>query len=164
MRVHHARLRLGSALRGWRLLRSRLFAVVVVVCLSHFAEGQTPPAQTVTWAQIRDRMLIVNSSVLAGQTGIEESRAGEVTALLRPNPEVSLSADGFQVNPYRGVYRPLSGVVLTPGASYLLERGRKRPLRGDSARLATSGAASDQEDLKRTLVYAARTAYVSTLQ
>jgi cobalt-zinc-cadmium efflux system outer membrane protein len=119
---------------------------------------------TLTWTQVRDRMLAANSTVAAGDTGIAESRANEITALLRPNPQFNLSADGLQVNRYNGVWRPLSGVVLTPGASYLIEREQKRPLRGDSARLATSGAASDQEDLKRNLTFTARTAYVSLLQ
>jgi cobalt-zinc-cadmium efflux system outer membrane protein len=157
MRLHFARRKRGGDLRGRRWLRA---ALVTTLCLDRVAVGQT----AFTWAQIRDRMLAANSTVLAGQTGIEESRTGEITALLRPNPDFTLSADGFQVSPYRGVYRPLSGVVLTPGASYLIERGQKRPLRGDSARLATSGAISDQEDLKRNLIYSARTSYVSTLQ
>jgi len=141
------------------VLRSVLLAGLVAG-LSSVAVCQT----VVTWTQIRDRMLVANSTVLAGQTGIEESRASEVTALLRPNPQFNLSADGFQVNRYNGVWRPLSGVVMTPGTSYLIERGDKRGLRGDSAKLATSGAISDQEDLKRNLVYTARTAYVSLLQ
>jgi cobalt-zinc-cadmium efflux system outer membrane protein len=162
MSVHFARLRLGGNLRKRPWLRAGLAAML---CLASTAAGQTLlTPTTLTWAQIRDRMLAANSTVLAGLTGIDESRASEITALLRPNPDFSLSADGFQVNPYRGVYRPLSGVVLTPGASYLIERGQKRPLRGDSARLATSGSISDQEDLKRNLIYNARTSYVATLQ
>jgi cobalt-zinc-cadmium efflux system outer membrane protein len=153
MRVHVARVRHDQA---WRLCAG----LAAVACLGPVAECQT----TLTWTQVRDRMLAANSALLAGQTGIDESRAAEVTALLRPNPQFNLSADGFQLNRYKGVYRPFSGVVLTPGASYLIERGDKRNLRGDSARLATSGASSDQEDLKRNLTFTARTAYVATLQ
>lgn len=134
--------------------------VAGLVCSSPAMLGQT----VLNWTQVRDRMLVANSTVIAGQTRIEESRANEITAFLRPNPTFTLGADGLQTVPYNGVYRPLSGIMVTPGASYMIERGDKRQLRGDSARLATSGAASDQEDLKRNLIFAARTAYVSTLQ
>jgi len=130
-----------------RTFRFLLLASFVASALSPISLCQT----TLNWTQIRDRMLAANSTVAAGQTGIEESRASEITALLRPNPQFNLSADGLQVNRYNGVWRPVSGVVLTPGVSYLIERQQKRPLRGDSARLATSGALSDQEDLKRNL-------------
>jgi cobalt-zinc-cadmium efflux system outer membrane protein len=120
--------------------------------------------RTLTWTELRARMLAANSTVLAGYTGIDESRASEITALLRPNPQFTLSADGFQITPYLGVWRPLAGVVVTPGASYLIERGQKRPLRGESAKLATSGAVSSQQDLERNLIFTARTAFVTTLQ
>jgi cobalt-zinc-cadmium efflux system outer membrane protein len=156
MRVNGAKLRPGSVAGTARLLAG----IAAMVCLGRVATCQT----TVTWAQIRDRMLLVNSTVAAGETGIAESRAQEITALLRPNPQFNLSADGFQVSRHDGVLQPLSGVVTTPGASYLIERGQKRPLRGESARLATSGAITDQEDLKRNLIFTARSAYVSLLQ
>lgn len=156
MRVHGAMLRHASMKEIWRLFAG----IAATVCLGRVALCQN----AVTWPQIRDRMLMVNSTVAAGETGIAESRAQEITALLRPNPQINFSADGFQIAPHDGVWQPLSGVVLTPGASYLIERGQKRPLRGESARLATSGATTDQEDLKRNLVYTARTSYVSLLQ
>jgi cobalt-zinc-cadmium efflux system outer membrane protein len=156
MRVHGATLRHARSSTVWRISAG----IATLVCLGSVAVCQT----TVTWAQIRDRMLLVNYTLLAGQAGIAESRAQEITALLRPNPQFNLSADGFQISRHDGVWQPFSGVVATPGASYLIERGQKRPLRGESTRLATSGAITDQEDLKRNLIYTARSAYVSLLQ
>jgi len=116
------------------------------------------------WEQIKARFLAQNPSVLAGRIGIEESKANEITAGLRPNPLFTFTTDGFQAAPNGGVWIPLSGVVLVPGVSYLIERQHKRQLRVGSAQLATSGAGSDQEDLQRTLLFTARSAFVSVLQ
>src|SRR5215469_9596273 len=93
--------------------------------------------RTLTWQQIKERFEASNPTLKAAQASIAESRAGEITAHLRPNPDFSLSADGFQVNPYQGIWRPLSGVVITPGASYLIERANKRNLRYEAAKMAT---------------------------
>src|SRR5262249_20328621 len=82
----------------------------------------------------------------------------------RPNPQVSFTTDGFQATPFEGVWRPFAGVLYTPGVSQLIERHNKRQLRVESAQLATAGASSDQEDLERTLLFTARTAFVNTLQ
>jgi cobalt-zinc-cadmium efflux system outer membrane protein len=122
------------------------------------------PVSSLTWNQVKDALLAKNPTILAGQLTVAESRTLETSALLRPNPQVSLSGDGTQLTPHDGIWRPLSGVVLTPGASYLIERGNKRELRGDSARLATSGVTSDQQDVTRNLVFVARSAFLATLQ
>jgi cobalt-zinc-cadmium efflux system outer membrane protein len=136
-------------------------SLAIVAALAHSLYGQ---ATILSWEQIKARFLIQNPTVLAGQTGIEESKANEITAGLRPNPQFNLSADGFQLTPSGGIWRPLTGIVLTPGVGQLIERGNKREKRVDSAKLATSGAGSDQEDLQRTLLFAVRTAYLNTLQ
>jgi len=116
------------------------------------------------WEQIKTRFLAQNPSVLAGRINIEESKANEITAGLRPNPQFTFTTDGFQATPNAGVWSPLSGVMFTPGVSYLIERQHKRELRVGSAQLATSAAGTDQEDLQRTLLFTARSAFVSVLQ
>lgn len=117
-----------------------------------------------TWQELRDRLAATNPTLQAGQMNIDESRAAEVTAYLRPNPSFSLSADGFQVAPNSGIWRPFSGVVETPGLSYLHERGDKRELRRDSAQGATDITALNQADLRRNLLFNLRSAFVQTLQ
>jgi cobalt-zinc-cadmium efflux system outer membrane protein len=136
-------------------------SLAIAAALAHSLYGQTT---VLNWEQIKTRFLSQNPSVLAGQINIEESRANEITAGLRHNPDFTFTTDGFQVTPHEGVWRPLAGVLFTPGVSQLIERQNKRQLRVDSARLATSGAGNDQEDLQRTLLFAARTTFVSTLQ
>ena len=50
--------------------------------------------QTYTWPQIRDKFAAVNPTLRAGQLNIDESRAQEITAYLRPNPDFGLALDG----------------------------------------------------------------------
>jgi outer membrane protein, heavy metal efflux system len=117
-----------------------------------------------TWQELRDRLAATNPTLQAGQINVDESRAAEVTAYLRPNPNFSLSLDGFQVAPNSGIWRPLSGVVETPGFSYLHERDDKRELRRDNAQGATDIAFLNQADLRRNLLFNLRSAFVQTLQ
>ena len=142
-------------------MKRTLGVVAIVAALAQSLRGQTT---VLSWEQIKTRFLTQNPSVLAGQTSVEESKANEITAGLRPNPQFNLSQDGLQLTPSAGTWRPLTGIVITPGVSMLVERQNKRGRRVDSARLATSGAGSDQEDLQRTLLFAVRTAFLNTLQ
>ena len=64
----------------------------------------------------------------------------------------------------QGVYRPLSGVVETPGISYLHEREHKRELRRDQAKESTTIAESTYLDQERNLVFNLRNAFVQALQ
>ena len=86
-----------------------------------------------TWQEIRDKFEAANPSLRAGQIGVEESHAQEITAYLRPNLNLTLSMDGTQIAPYQGVWRPLSGSGPSSNVSYLHERQRKRELRLESA-------------------------------
>ena len=132
------------------------------------AAGMLPAvtcAQTVfTWQQIAQKFEATNPTLKANQLSIDESRAAEITAYLRPNPDFSLSADGFQVNPTNGVYRPFSGVVATPGISYLHERDHKRELRRDQAKESTTIAESSYLDTARGLFFNLHSAFVNVLQ
>jgi cobalt-zinc-cadmium efflux system outer membrane protein len=122
-------------------------------------------AQTaLTWQQIAQKFEVTNPTLKASQLNIDESRAAEITAFLRPNPDFSWSADGFQVNPSNGVYRPFSGIVTTPGISYLHERDHKRELRRDQAKESTAIAESSYQDTARGLLFNLHTAFVNVLQ
>ena len=133
--------------------------VVSVATLS----AQQPP-QTFTWRQLLDKFEAYNPTLRAGKLNIDDSRAAEITAYLRPNPDFSLSTDGFQISKNGGVWRPLSGVVETPGISYLHEREHKRELRRDQAKESTAVAESTYLDQERNLVFNLRNAFVQALQ
>ncbi len=138
----------------------RLCAVLVSGCLARALLAQAP----LTWDEVKSQFEAVNPTLQAAQATIDESRAAEVTAFLRPNPEVSLTVDGLQVGSNQGVWRPLTGVLETPAVSYLHERRHKRELRRDSARESTAIAQSGYSDQERTLLFDLRTAFVNTLQ
>jgi cobalt-zinc-cadmium efflux system outer membrane protein len=121
-------------------------------------------AQTaLTWEQLKQRFAANNPTLKAGQLDIEEARADQITAFLRPNPNVTLGVD--QIDPIgRNPYRPLYDSLPNGSISYLRERQHKRDLRLESAQKATSVAVSGQADLQRNLLFNLRTAFVQTLR
>ena len=99
-------------------------------------------------ADSREKFETVNPTLAQGQLNIDRSRAQEITAYLRPNPDVGFDAlDGTQLTPYRGVYRPFSGTQMMPSISYLHEREEQRELRLENAQKGTAVAHSQQDDL-----------------
>jgi len=125
----------------------------------------TLPAQTAfTWQQIKDKFESVNPTLKAAQLNIDESRAAEITAYLRPNPDFTFSTDGTQLTPYQGIYRPFTGTQFSPAISYLHEREHKRELRRDQAKETTGVTQSTYQDQERNLVFTLRSAFVQTLQ
>ncbi len=140
---------------------SRLFVGLFATAIS----AESGFAQrALTWQEVRDKFEAANPTLRAGQIGVDESKAQEITAFLRPNPNFTLLTDGTQIAPYQGVWRPLAGTMLSTNFSYLHERQRKRELRLESAQKATGIATSVQVDLERTLVFGLRMAFVRTLQ
>ncbi len=127
--------------------------------------ARTLPAQeTYTWQELRDKFVAANPSLQAARIGIDESRAQEISAYLRPNPDFTQSTDGTQLLPYRGVYQPFTGTQFVSSISYLHERDRKRELRQESAQKATAVTASQYADQQRTLLFTLRGAFVQALQ
>jgi outer membrane protein, heavy metal efflux system len=141
----------------------RRSAVFVLFAWSSCAWAQAP-VQSYTWEQIREKFRMTNPTLIAAQENVDESRAAEITAFLRPNPDFSLAVDGTQLTPYQGVYRPFAGTQFSPVLSYLHERERKRELRRDSARQATDIAESTRADTERTLLFNLRSQFVQVLQ
>ena len=120
--------------------------------------------RALTWDEVRERFEVNNPTLLADKVSIDESKAQEITAYLRPNPGFTMTVDGTQISPHKGVYRPFAGTYETPSVSYLHERQRKRELRLESAKKGTLIAESSHADLDRTLLFTLRTAFVAALQ
>ena len=142
-----------SSLSGW-----------AVAAALTAAPGCIGAQQALTWEQVKARFEAANPALKADALGVDEARAQEITAFLRPNPNFNLSADGTQIAPDNGVWQPVKGTYVVPTVSYLHERERKRELRLQSAQEGTRIAASQHEDLKRTLEFTLRTAFINTLQ
>jgi len=134
-----------------------LFATAILA-ESGFAQG------ALTWQEIRDKFETRNPTLLADKLNIDESKAEEITAYLRPNPNFTLLEDGTQLAPYHHVWTPLLGTMLEGNFSYLHERQHKRELRLESAQEATGIAISTHADLERSLLFNLRGAFVSTLE
>jgi cobalt-zinc-cadmium efflux system outer membrane protein len=144
---------------------SCLPTAMALVCCAVPAGAQSPQAQKIfTWPEVRSRFLATNPTVAAGAINVAESRAGEITAYLRPNPDLSFSVDGTQIAPHNGTWQPFAGTDYVTGVSYLHEREHKRELRLRSAREGTDVAESQQADLIRTMLFNLRSAFVQVLQ
>jgi len=129
-------------------------------CLSQTQNAQ----QAYTWQELRDKFETANPTLRAGEIGVAESRAQEITAYLRPNPDLTLATDGTQLVPSQGAWHVFEGTQFSWALSYLHERQGKRELRRDSAQKGTDVAVSQLADQQRTLLFALRNAFVQTLQ
>src|SRR5580693_12908 len=144
-------------------------AVVLTGALPALSQQQTPAPQTPlpqlwTWDQVKSNFEIDNPTVRAGFLNIDELKAEEITANLRPNPGFSFTADGTQVAPSHGVWAPFAGTDLSPSVSQLFERRHKRGLRYDAAKQGTAIGAAQAADTERTLLFNLRSAFVGILQ
>jgi cobalt-zinc-cadmium efflux system outer membrane protein len=141
-------------------MQSIIRAVFLATAFLAGIAGPASAQKALTWDEVRARFEANNPVLRAGQIGIDESKAGEITAFLRPNPQASLGVD--QVGPTgKG---PFNEAVLTANLSYLHERQHKRELRLESAQKATAIAVSAQADLERNLIFNLRSAFVGILQ
>jgi len=143
-----------------QIIRRVCLAALLAAGFASSAKAQ----KALNWDEVRARFEANNPTLLADKVSIDESKAQQITAYLRPNPQLTLSADGTQIAPYKGVWTPFRGTYETPSVSYLHERQRKRELRLESAQKGTLIAESSHADLERTLLFDLRAAFVSTLQ
>jgi cobalt-zinc-cadmium efflux system outer membrane protein len=144
--------------------------LVAILALS--LSGRSLAQNALTWQEVRDKFEAANPSLKAGQIGIDESRADEITAHLRPNPNMTVSVD--QINPFTSQpspsgtpgnsYQPFAFALPFGSVNYLHERQHKRELRLESAQKATAIAVSQESDLERTLLFDLRSAFVQVLQ
>jgi cobalt-zinc-cadmium efflux system outer membrane protein len=125
--------------------------------------------ESLTWSEAKTKFEAANPALRADALGVDEMRAAETTAFLRPNPGIGLSSDGLQIAPHTtpGLgthWMPLTGTQLVPSINYLHERERKRELRLQSAKEGTQIAGSQHEDLERNLLFDLRSQFVQTLE
>jgi len=145
-----------------------LLAVLVASLTLSEARGQAPgPTQApkpLTWEEVKARFETNNPTLRAGEIGIDESKANEITAYLRPNPTLTILAD--QIDPFPGgpSHGPFAYLLTSATVNYLHERQHKRELRLESAEKATGITVSSQADLERNLLFNLRSAFVGMMQ
>src|SRR6266567_7354678 len=93
------------------------------------APGPSSAPNALTWDQVKARFEASNPALKADADNVDEMRAQEITAYLRPNPQVTTTVDGTEMAPNDGHWQPLVGTFVEPGISYLHERDHKRELR-----------------------------------
>jgi cobalt-zinc-cadmium efflux system outer membrane protein len=147
-----------------RLLNSPSARAIAALWFLALAPALVPAQQALTWDELRARFEASNPALRADALNIDEMKAEEITAYLRPNPQYSLLTDGTQLAPHNHVWQPLSGTEIQNSFSYLHERDHKRELRLESAKEGTQITQSQHEDLKRNMIFTLRSAYVETLQ
>jgi cobalt-zinc-cadmium efflux system outer membrane protein len=132
------------------------------------AQQQAPPSATPpqiwTWNQVKGQFQLNNTTLMSGKLNIDELKAQEITAHLRPNPDFTLSADGTQIAPSKGVWQPFAGTFVSPGISYLFERRNKRGLRFEAAKQGTAVGVAQASDTERNLLFNLRSAFIGILQ
>jgi cobalt-zinc-cadmium efflux system outer membrane protein len=160
------------------LIRWRLSSAALILGAASLYAQAAPPAapapapsfasssasQVWTWDNVKDRFHTNNPTLLAGFLNIDELKAQEITANLRPNPDFTLSADGTQIAPSHGVWQPFAGTLISPSVSYLFERRNKRGLRSEVAKEGTAVGVAQQDDSERNLLFNLRSAFVGILQ
>ena len=130
-----------------------------------FQSAKAVGAGALTWDQVKAKFEAANPVLKEDQLlNVDEMKAEEITAYLRPNPEFTLGEDGTQIVPHEGIWRPTSGTQVSPNFSYLHEREHKRELRLQSAKEGTQIGVFGHDDLTRSLLYNLRAAFVQTLE
>jgi len=137
---------------------------LTVLALVIFGAAGASAQQPLTWDQVKAKFEAANPAMKADQSNVDELKAEEITAYLRPNPQFTIAADGTQIAPHEGIWRPTSGTQVQPNFSYLHERDHKRELRLETAKESTRIGASLHEDLDRNMIFSLRTAFVQTIE
>jgi hypothetical protein len=91
--------------------------VVILMTAASLSTAAHAQQQSFTWEQTRDRFLSTNPTLQAQAQSIESSRASEITAGLRPNPQFQNDTTSATL----GIYQEF-------------EIAGKRPARIESAR------------------------------
>jgi cobalt-zinc-cadmium efflux system outer membrane protein len=132
--------------------------------ISDTAFGQ-PPQEQVKYKLDQAMQMAVqhNQALLAARTTVQQSVAQEVTANLRPNPELAA------VWAYLPLFKPEEGLFsylhdsteFDLGLSYTIERGHKRQWRLQAARNMTALTRLQVEDNERTLKFQVASLFIN---
>ena len=151
-------------LMGIRIVKQQAKAFLCGLALALTVLPAARAQQPLEWDQVKARFIANNPALKADADNVDEMKAEEITAYLRPNPQFTLSVDGNQAAPHDGVWTPFKGTTEQPNFSYLHEREHKRELRLESAQEGTRITQSQHEDLQRNMIFDLRVAFVATLQ
>ncbi|HYM10258.1 MAG TPA: TolC family protein [Bryobacterales bacterium] len=124
-----------------------------------------PPAALLTLEEAQRLALAYNQSVRAQRLNIDQARAGQITAGLKPNPVYTMVNEDFPVfSPGDLNFANLrDSQEFLQSVSYLIERGGKRLKRLAVAQDATEVTARTVADAERQLRFQVAQAFVGVL-
>jgi len=142
-----------------------LSIAVGVMTASVGQAGQSPPSVKIDLDQAIQLALAHNHALRAARTQIEQSRAAEITAAIRPNPLLVVDyLPGIPLSPSQFTSDNLNLISeFDAGATFTFERGHKRQARISAARDQTAVTQSLVSDNERTLTFNAAQQFVNVL-
>jgi cobalt-zinc-cadmium efflux system outer membrane protein len=149
-----------------------LWGALMAACVPIGAQAQAPPSAqpqapgvSVTLDQAIAMALQHNHALLAARTTIDQGRADETTANLRPNPALAGDTQFLPLfNPDNWTADYLTNTAqFDLGLSYLFERGGKRQARLQAARAATAVTTATVSENQRTLTFNVASQFIAAL-
>jgi cobalt-zinc-cadmium efflux system outer membrane protein len=142
-------------------------SLVIALAVPAAAAAQTgsPPITRLSMDDAVRLALARNQAMQAQRLQVDASKADEITAALKPNINVSFSADGFTPFSPRQMNVDFLKNQVTYGAaaSYLFERGGKRGNRIAVAQATTDQTAKTVLDAERQLRFQTAQAFIGVL-
>ena len=135
---------------------SKMVYLLLIGLLSGVVSAQTQIDHPLTLPEVLQLARSRNPNLASQALQLEATRANEVTARLRANPELSISKEDLSLS-------SLAQVDETFNVSRLFERGNKRRYRIESAGLATVVAKHTYDDFERQLVLSIKQSFVALL-
>jgi outer membrane protein, heavy metal efflux system len=140
----------------------RITALVIPLIAMLAAQAPAPISPTVLSMDDAIRIALQYNQTLRGQRiNIDESRAGEITAGLKPNPAFSTLVDGIPI--FSPSTLAASPYIYAQSLSYTVERGGKRARRIDVAADNTDVAVKTVQDNERQLRFSVAQAFINVL-
>jgi cobalt-zinc-cadmium efflux system outer membrane protein len=151
-----------------RALGTRLLIFMLLPPVGQVLNAQTPganPPPTISLEQAVQLALANNQSLRAQRLNIDQARAGETTAALKPNPVYSMVNEDFPIfSPSQLTFDNLSqNQEFLQSVSYTIERGDKRNKRLQVARDSTEVSSRSVADAERQLRFQVAQAFIGVL-
>ena len=137
--------------------RSSCFSLILL-CAAAAACGQTASAP-LTLQQVLDLARAKNPTLLSAQQHVTATKASEITAGLRQNPNFTLSGADISLP----ANNPASPYSYVGNVSRLFERGQKRRWRLDIAHATTDVTTSQYNDTERQTILQVKLAFTNLL-
>lgn len=141
-------------------MSSRRIAILSVL-LTYPAVSQTAPAKLISKDDAVRIALAYNQALRANRLNVDQSRANEVTAALKPNPTISLGMDALPIFAPQTIR--FDTQIYSAILSYTVEKGGKREKRVAVAKDNTQVAAQTVTDNERALKFQVVQAFINVL-